>query len=107
MDEKRRAKRWFTNGQNKGSVVCAGMKEDVNVVDVSTGGMKVACQRIPDIGSDVYGRLKLHPNIGPFYVQGKVLRVEQVDGIWNTAVEFNHISAYAFLESQVLSMLNA
>jgi hypothetical protein len=83
------------------------MKEEVNVIDVSTGGMKVACQRVADIGSEIYGRLKLHPNIGPFYVQGKVLRVEQNGGIWNTAVEFSRISAYAFLEPQILAQLSA
>jgi hypothetical protein len=107
MSERRKTSRWYTNGQNKGAVVCGGERNDVDVIDVSTGGMRVACPHIVTPGSEIFGRLKLHPSIGPFYVQGKILRVEFSDGLWKAAVQFSRIGAHAFLEAPILSMLNA
>lgn len=107
MQERRKTMRWYTNGQNRGAVVCGGERKDVDVVDVSTGGMRIACPHLVTTGSEVFGRLKLHPSIGPFYVRGKVLRVEYVNGLWNAAVQFSKIGAHAFLEEPILSMLNA
>jgi hypothetical protein len=97
MEERRKAKRWVPETDNTSEVLCAGVKEQVKILDVSTVGIKVACPKPVGLGAEFYGKLKVHSNIGPFYVRGKVVRVEQApQDSWSAAVEFDKIRALPF-----------
>jgi hypothetical protein len=83
----------FTHGaDSKAFIECAGLQEDAPVIDVSAGGMRVMLTQQKPIGEFVAGKLQVIPQIGPFYVQGKVLRVLEKDGRWETAVKFDRVS---------------
>lgn len=96
MEEKRSSKRWQQESENFGSIVCAGLREEVKVLDISIGGMKISFPKQVDIGTDLYGMVKIRPDKPPFYVSGKVVRVTQSEGFWETAIEFERVRTFDF-----------
>ena len=97
MVEHRKFSRLQKTAGSRSSVICSGLKEDVKVFDVSAGGMKVSFQRPVSVGEDIYGKISVVPEIGPFFVRGKVLRVVDRGGEWETAVQFEKVSTFPFL----------
>ena len=92
MEDKRRYNRWLLEQEEKAVVSCAGVKEEVKVLDVSAGGMRVSLSKPMAAGSTVYGQFRILPNYGLFYVRGKVIRTKELGGAWETAVVFERVS---------------
>lgn len=93
MEDRRRYNRWYLDtAEEKAFVSWSGAEESVKIIDISTGGMKIAFSRPIDVGVTIYGEFKVLPHLGPFYVRGKVSRVTEKDGMWEVVVEFEKVS---------------
>ena len=91
MEDKRTFNRWCTE-REKSAATCAGVTEEVKMVDIGAGGMRVTSSRPLDYGATVYGQFEILPQLGPYYVKGTITRVTEADGSWDTAVKFDKIS---------------
>ncbi len=92
MDEKRKFNRWHIKDDKTTVVACEGNQQEVALIDVSAGGMKVNFPIPVNTGSIIYGKLDVLSEIRPFFVKGKVVRVEPKDSQFETAIEFEHVS---------------
>lgn len=92
MDEQRKFNRLFP-GEEKATLVVEGKKEEVNILDVSAGGMKVCLSRQINPGSLVYGEFRILPELGKFFVRGKITRIVSDRGFYQVSVQFDKISA--------------
>jgi hypothetical protein len=97
MHERRRFSRLLSAENATSAVICGGVKEDARLMDVSAGGMRISLARQAAVGEDLYGKLKILPEIGPFFVKGRVLRVTEKESGWEAAVQFKSISTVPFL----------
>jgi hypothetical protein len=104
MLEHRKYQRFQCYRELKSHVLCSGMKEEAPVIDVCANGMKVSLSRITEIGADLYGKLHLLPESGPFFVRGKVTRVVEKEGKWETAIRFEKISTFPFVIMNMYQM---
>jgi hypothetical protein len=93
MEEKRRFNRWDSSSEKMATVSYDGGREQVEILDISTGGMRVNFRRAMDIGQIVYGEFKILPQVGPFFIRGKVLRACEHDGAWETSLSFEKVSS--------------
>ena len=78
-------------------------------MDVSAGGMKVSLSHPLDLGTIVYGKFKVLPQLGPFFVRGKVIRAKKKDNRFETAIEFKNVCTLELtveLFNQVTDILN-
>ena len=82
----------MVEGDKKAVVSCNGFKEEVDLLDISAGGMRVAFPKAVDIGTSVSGEFQLLPNVGPYFVKGKVNSSKETEGAWEVAVQFDSIS---------------
>lgn len=55
-----------------------GRQEEVMLLDISPGGMRVLLNDDINVGSSISGQFKIIPDGGPFYVQGEVIWVRPV-----------------------------
>lgn len=92
IEEKRKFNRVHAGDKGSAIITCAGLREQVPVLDVSAGGMKIAFSRPVNVGAEVYGKLNVLPNIGPFFIRGRVVRTLESDGMWKSAIEFDKVS---------------
>jgi len=90
--ENRRFNRVESEQPGTAVVTCAGLREQVNVLDISAGGMKIKFSRPVNVGAEVYGKFHVLPNLGPFYVRGKIIRTLNLGGNWESAIEFDKVS---------------
>jgi len=96
MNEKRKAKRWHPISYFKSDVVCNNIKEEVDVLDVSWAGMRVLFSKPVTEGMKVYGKLRIPYNRIPYFVRGRITRVKESGGEWETAVAFGKVSVLPF-----------
>lgn len=92
VEENRRFNRVDASEPGTAVVTCAGLREQVRVHDMSAGGMKIIFSRPINVGAEVYGKFNVLPNLGPFYVRGKVIRTLDTGQSWESAVEFDKVS---------------
>lgn len=92
MEERRKFNRWHLTEGRATVVECEGTKEKVSVVDVSAGGMKVFFAQPVYLGNVVYGKLDVLSDIRPFFIKGKITRVNKKDNRFETVVEFEQVS---------------
>jgi hypothetical protein len=92
MDEKRKFDRWSWQGKDKAVVCCDGSESQVNLLDVSTGGMKVCLSKSLGLGAAISGEFKILPQLGLFFVRGKVVREVKKGNIFETGIEFDKVS---------------
>lgn len=94
MEERRKYNRWYLDaGEEKAVVSWAGRQENVRIIDISAGGIKMAFYEPVEIGTTIFGEFKVLPHLGPFYIRGKVKRVTENEGIWEVVVEFEKVSS--------------
>lgn len=92
MDEKRQFNRLYSNESKKIYVRCEGGKEeDVPMLDLSANGMRLKFTRPIDIGSTLRARIHLLSSSNIYFVRGKILRVEEKNGAYETSVQFDKI----------------
>lgn len=103
MSEKRKANRLAGKEPQRVSITCAGTVEEVLVRDVSMGGMKITCGHPLEIGHEVYGKIAILPGRGGFYVEGKVTRVEHLEGSWLAAVKFDRVRTFDYRNQEIVS----
>jgi hypothetical protein len=91
--DNRSVNRWYLDREEKAVVSCSGEREEATIIDIGAGGMKVSLCRSLGVGAIVYGEFKILPQLGPFFVRGKVVRVDQKSGLWETSVSFDKVSS--------------
>ncbi|OQX86347.1 MAG: hypothetical protein B6D55_06265 [Candidatus Omnitrophica bacterium 4484_70.2] len=100
MEEKRKFNRWYLKGEERTDLILSELKERIKVVDISAGGAKIISSQPLEVGKTVTGRLTLAPinlpffmkEIGPYFIKGKVVRVEETEQGWRIALEFEKVS---------------
>ena len=93
MEEKRKFNRLYLETELKTTVSYSGLKEEVEISDISAAGMKVSFLKPLDVGTIVYGEFRVLPHLGPFFVKGKISRVIQKGENFETAIEFDKVSS--------------
>ncbi|MBN1824481.1 MAG: PilZ domain-containing protein [Endomicrobiales bacterium] len=98
MQDRRVATRYEHEINNMGTIYLGDGKEreEVQIIDVSSTGMRVFSPNYRDPGTEVTGRVPIFPDMAPFYVSGKVLRAENITGLWELAVQFDKVRVYSF-----------
>ena len=100
MEERRKFNRWYLKDEEKTDLILSGLKERIKVVDISAGGAKIISSQPLEVGKTVVGKLNLIPmnlpffmkEIGPYFIKGKVVRVEEANQGWKIALEFEKVS---------------
>jgi len=100
MEEKRKFNRWYLKDEERTDLILSEFKEGIKVVDISAGGAKIISPQPLEVGKTVTGRLTLAPinlpffmkEIGPYFIKGKVVRVEETEQGWRIALEFEKVS---------------
>ena len=99
MEQKRKFNRWYVDEATDFSVSLSDGKQPVRVLDISAGGVKVSSAKRMEVGSIVYGELRIPSpdnavvsQIGPFHIKGKVMRVSGEKGKWEAVVAFDKVS---------------
>ncbi len=101
MEDKRQFNRW-EHPTEKSSIMCEDLQGEVEVVNMSAGGMKISCSHPLEIGTVVYAQLRIVPHIRPFYIMGKVTRVMQKDNLFEVAIKFDKVSTIQITDSNKL-----
>ncbi|OPX28315.1 MAG: hypothetical protein B1H08_06130 [Candidatus Omnitrophica bacterium 4484_171] len=91
MEDKRKFIRW-NEPKEKSAISCAELEGEVDVLDMSAGGMKILCSRHLEVGTVVYAELRIIPQIKPFFVIGKVTRSTARDNVYDVAIKFDKVS---------------
>ncbi len=99
-EEKRKFSRWYLKEEEKINLTFSEFKEGIKVIDISAGGIKIISHQPLEVGKIVTGRLTLAPmnlpffmkEIGPYFIKGKVKRVEETNQGWKIALEFEKVS---------------
>lgn len=105
MVEHRKYRRLSTDCQEHTATVYAGGKENVKLLDVSARGLRARFSRRVELGTDFYGKLNIHPQVSPFFVKGKVVRVTEKGNAWETAVNFDKVSTLPFHKMYMYLMI--
>jgi len=91
MEDKRQFRGW-ESPKDKANIMCEKLQEEVEVIDMSAGGIRLSCSNPPQVGSIVYAQLRIVPQVKPFYVMGRVTRVFPKNGLFEVAIKFEKIS---------------
>jgi len=91
MEEKRKFTRW-NEPIEKSAISCTEIEGEVDVLDMSAGGMRVLCSKHLEVGTVVYAELRIIPQIKPFFVMGKVTRSTARDNVYDVAIKFDKVS---------------
>lgn len=91
LKEKRKFNRWHVGPDKKARLIFSGLKQEVKVLDVSAGGMKVILNKALDLGTLIEGEFRIIHSLGPFFIRGKVVRVTQKDASFETAIHFDSV----------------
>lgn len=91
MDNKRKFNRWNLP-EEKAYINLEGKKEEIQILDISIGGMRAVTTSPVDKNQMVTGEFKILPNIGSFFVRGKVVWVARKDNNFETGIEFDKVS---------------
>lgn len=92
MEEKRRFNRWVSEGSKYTKVQYDGIEENAPIINIGAGGMKIQLSYPVHVGSEVKGNVSITPDGGPFYVDGKVIRVASNERGWQAVVKFDRVS---------------
>ncbi|MHB9020151.1 MAG: PilZ domain-containing protein [Minisyncoccota bacterium] len=91
MDERRKAKRWYPEGNNVAHFIPDGMQEKVLLGDITPFGMKAFFPRPVSVGTQLQGKVEFSFNLTgakiPFHIKGEVVRVNESNGRWDTAIK--------------------
>ncbi|MHB9155955.1 MAG: PilZ domain-containing protein [Endomicrobiales bacterium] len=99
MNERRKANRWQPHRETTSTIIHAGKQDNAAVLDISMHGMKITYARPIDAGDDVYGKIVILPDIAPFFVKGKVVRVEPTGESREVSISFDKVRGHDFFEA--------
>ena len=91
MEDKRKFIRW-SEPKEKSAISCAELEGEVDVLDMSAGGMRILCSKPLEVGTVVYAELRIIPQIKPFFVMGRVTRSTARDNVYDVAIKFDKVS---------------
>lgn len=97
MEERRRFER--LHKKDVAFLELEGEKSEMQLLDISIGGMRVFSPVPLRLGNCVKGEFRLFPNIEPFFIKGKVVWVQEKGKNWQVGIEFKCISTIAFSEA--------
>ena len=100
MEERRKFNRWYLKEEEKTDLILSEFKEGVKVLDISAGGVKILSSQPLEVGKTVTGKLTLAPmnlpffmkELGPYFIKGKVVRVEETNRGWKMVLKFEKVS---------------
>ena len=90
MEDKRRFDRWGLD--NNAYIDLGGEKKEVQVADVSIGGMRIVTNSPLDKNKVITSEFKILPNIGPFFVKGRIIWTTDKEGAFESGVIFDKVS---------------
>ena len=96
MEERRKFPRWCLDVEKKTTLSHSGLEYHASLLDISAGGMKVSCDSSFEVGTTLDGIFEVSADVGPFYVRGKVCRLQQREQKWEIAVVFEKIRTFPF-----------
>ena len=91
MDEKRRFGRWGLG--SSAYIDLGGEKAEVQVIDVSIGGMRIITDTPLDKDRVINSEFKILPNVGPFFVKGRIIWTTPKEGAFESGIVFDKVSA--------------
>jgi len=91
MEEKRRFDRWELGKKNT-YIDLEGEKAEVQVIDVSIGGMRIITDTPLDKEKIIRSEFKILPNMGPFFVKGRIIWTTAKESIFESGVVFDKVS---------------
>ncbi len=90
MEEKRKFSRWGL--EEKTTMDLEGIKEEVKILDISIGGMRIVTNVPLDREKTITGKFRILPNVGPFFVKGKIIWSASKEGIFESGIVFDKVS---------------
>lgn len=91
MSEKRKFNRWDLE-QEKAFINMNGDQKEVEILDISIGGMRIETDAAVNQDSEVTGEFRVLPNIGSFFVKGKVVWVVKSAHGFESGIQFEKVS---------------
>ena len=91
MSDKRNSDRCCLEN-DKACVDLEGKKENVKIIDISIGGMRIVTDFPIQKENVLKGEFRVLPNIGPFFVRGKVIWTTKKDNAFESGVIFDKVS---------------
>ncbi len=95
MRERRKFNRLLS--QEKANVQKEGVSEEGRLIDISPAGMRILLNNNIEVGNSVSGSFKIMPQLGNFYVQGKVIWVQPQNSSqsksFDAGIQFSKVSA--------------
>ena len=98
MEERRSTQRY---NLGEGELIVAninGNEKVIRVLDISPEGMKIRVPEMLELGTEIFVKIEICPETAPFYAQGSVVRVEQVQGKCDAGVKFFIVRVYNFFD---------
>lgn len=90
MEEKRRFNRWDLG---KGAHIdLEGERKEIQVIDVSIGGMRIVTDAPLESEKVIKSEFKILPNMGPFFVKGRVIWITPREGAFESGIVFDKVS---------------
>ena len=102
MEDKRRFSRWYVEKEKKLVISSSKGEEEVRLVDISATGMRFFTSKPLELGSVIYSKFKILPNLSHFFIRGKVVRLQEKEGNWEIAVEFKKVSTIPWQDSSLV-----
>jgi hypothetical protein len=79
----------------RNEVWCEGIRTEVDLIDISAGGVRLKFFYPVSPGMIIKGRLEILHDIMdmiiPYFVVGEVIRVAKMEGGWETGVRFKDV----------------
>jgi len=94
MKERRRFER--LSKQESAYLEFEGKKSEIQLLNVSVGGMSFFSPFPLKLGSLVKGEFRIFPNVDPFFIRGRVVWIKEEEGNWQVGIEFRSISTFPF-----------
>jgi len=92
MNEKRKTDRWYPKHWFKSDIVSSGIIEEIEVLDVSSSGMRVLSSVAHEVGEALRGKLSIPEAKLPYFIRGSVVRVKKTAEAWEAAICFEKVS---------------
>jgi len=80
------------SSQDRAYIDLSGKKEEVEILDISIGGMRVISNYPIVRDVEVTGEFKILPSVGSFFVKGKVVWVTEKDDNFESGIQFDKVS---------------
>jgi hypothetical protein len=102
MEERRNVQRY---NLGEGELIVAninGEEKVIRVLNISPEGMFIRLPEMLELGAEIFVKIDICPDTAPFYAQGSVVRVTEVNGKCEAGVKFFIARVYNFFEDKKL-----